>query len=189
MNDTNTLTDAEYAEFSALHAQLTALGDEGFETPEGQYIMARMLVVGGAEYVEILDSTWPGHGAEWAAWAPGFIQDFEERRDYPRFFELMQAIRAAIDEHGEEAVHGNPEYAGLFVEVMRAAPPRYRAEADVILKDVMPVATHCDDDGNPLFSAQQIADKFGAPVEEVEKLIAEHLDSGDLYAGPVHAIQ
>lgn len=75
------------------------------------------------------------------------------------------------------------------VDLARNAPPRYRAEADVILPPALPKPTQVDQDGCPVFSLEQIVKKFGMPVEPVEALAEQHINLEPIYRGEVHAIQ
>lgn len=123
----------------------------------------------------------------WQDWA----QDILERRDYPEFFALLADMGRIRDEQGEEALH-EAEHADLFIQLMRNAPPRYRGEAETILSDALPTATHVDEDGQPVYSAQQIAQKFGMPTQKLEadiqRLQGKGLLEGALYSGPVHPV-
>ena len=121
------------------------------------------------------------------AWA----QDYIERRDYPEFFAALQDLRRIREEHGEVGLHTH-EHSPLFVKLYRFAPPRYKAGADAILEDALPAATHVDDQGQPVYSVRQVADKFDRTVEQVETDIRGISDvgvTGFLHSGPAHPIQ
>jgi hypothetical protein len=78
------------------------------------------------------------------------------------------------------------------MKMMRAAPPRYWSEAESIAADVLPEATHVDDHGRPVYSAQQIADTLGVSVEAIEAGIQHMEDVGfseGLHTGPAHPLQ
>ena len=124
----------------------------------------------------------------WQEWARGII----ERRDYPEFFALLGDMGRIRAEQGEEALH-EPEHADLFIKLMRSAPPSYWEVAEAILSDALPTATHVDENGQPVYSAQQIAEKFGASTKKVEadiqRLQEKGLLDGLLYSGPVHPVQ
>lgn len=116
--------------------------------------------------------------------------DYTERRDYPRFFELLEKLRAI----GEQEAVNNPEHSLLFVELHRSAPPRYRQEADAILADALPPTTHVNDEGQAVFSIEQMAQHFDKTPEEVaadvDRLIADGLiDPATLHTGPTHPLQ
>lgn len=128
---------------------------------------------------------------EWMQWADNHQQrrqDAQERRDFPRFFELLDII-----ETKGEAAANDPACNDLFVELVHCAPPRYREKVRELLSDALPQATHCDDEGQPVYSVAQLAEHFGKTPEEVtadiERLQAKGLMRGNLYTGPVHPLQ
>lgn len=141
-----------------------------------------------AGFGEKLECLEPGAWGQQVAWARQQL----ERRDYPEFFALLAEMGRIRDAEGEEALHSD-KHSGLFVKLLRCAPPRHKAEAYAILEEGLPQATHVDDQGSPVFSAEQIAQKFGVPVEKVEANIArmqrEGLMDGCTYSGPVHQLQ
>ena len=76
--------------------------------------------------------------------------------------------------------------------MLRFAPKVLREEMDAKAKELglLPQATHVGEDGQPVFSTQQLADTHGVSVEEVERFIAQSgIDPDDLYTGPVHPLQ
>lgn len=136
---------------------------------------------------EKLECLEPGSCRQQIDWAQGQL----EQRDYPEFFATLAEVGRIRDEQGEEAVAG-PKYSELFVKLLRTAPARFKAEADNILADALPTATHVTEDGQPVYSAQQLADKLGVPVEEIEAGIQRMEDMGlsdGLHTCPVHPIQ
>ncbi|MBW8461147.1 hypothetical protein [Acidovorax sp.] len=129
----------------------------------------------------------PGTGFALLAWA----QDHIEQRDYPLFFAMLAEIGRIRDEQGDEA-SAAPEHAELFMEMMRIAPPRYQEEVEEILAKALPTATHVTADGQPVYSAGQLSDKLGYPIEEVEQGFQRLEDIGLLatrYTGPVYPVQ
>lgn len=128
----------------------------------------------------------PGTGFALLGWA----QDHSERRDYPEFFAMLAELGRIRDEQGEEAAA--PERAELLMKMMRIAPPRYQDETETILAEALPTATHVTEDGQPVYSAQQLADKLEVPIEEVEEGI-QHLEElgliGRQHTGPVYPVQ
>lgn len=121
------------------------------------------------------------------AWAQYYI----EHRDYPEFFAAKEELRRIREEHGDEAT-SSIEHFPLLLKMMRSAPPRFMAVADAVLKEALPTATHVDDQGQPVFSIEQLADKFNRPVEQVEADIQRMSDmgiTGFLHSGPAHPIQ
>lgn len=140
-----------------------------------------------ASYWDAVGRLDPSVGPAMIAWAQGHV----ERRDHPEFFAMLAEIGRIRDEQGEDAAAG-PEHAELFMKMMRAAPPRYWGEAEAMAADVLPTATHVDGHGQPVYSAQQIADTLGVPVEAIEAGIQHMEDVGfsdGLHTGPVHPIQ
>lgn len=129
----------------------------------------------------------PGTGFALLGWA----QDHSERRDYPEFFAMLDELGRIRDEQGEEAAAA-PERAELLMKMMRIAPPRYQDEAEAILAEALPTATHVTEDGQPVYSAQQLAEKLEVPIEEVEAGI-QHLEElgliGRQHTGPVYPVQ
>ena len=112
-----------------------------------------------------------------------------ERRDHPRFFELLALLR----DMGEAAAH-DPACNDLFLELYRTAPPKFRAGADAILNDALPKATHVNEAGEPVFSVQEIAEHFDMDPEQVAqdvaRLMADGLmDESSLHAGDVFPLQ
>lgn len=87
-----------------------------------------------------------------------------------RFAQARREIERIAAEHGKDAACG-PEYAHLFVEAMRNAPDELADYALQTAKemDLLPKASHVDDDGNPVYSVQEVAEKLGVPVEQVER--------------------
>lgn len=108
----------------------------------------------------------------------------------PRFLAAGHALELIREQHGDEAIH-QPEYAGLFMELMRYAPLELRQSLRAKMQEMglMPEITHVGDNGQPVFSAEQIAATHGVSVEEVEHLVAEHVDPVDLYTGQTHRVQ
>lgn len=148
---------------------------------------AEALVGASASYWAEVERLEPGTSPALLAWA----KDHIERRDYPEFFAILAEIGRIRDEQGEDAAAA-PEHAELFMKMMRAAPPRYLGEAKTILVDVLPTATHVTEDGQPVYSAQQIADALGVSVEVIEAGIQHMEDVGfsdGLHTGPVHPVQ
>lgn len=75
---------------------------------------------------------------------------------------------------------------------MRCAPPRHWGEAETILRDSLPTATHVDEDGQPVYSTHQIARRFGVSTKKVkadiQRLQDKGLLDGPLHNGPVHPV-
>lgn len=177
-------------EYRALLAEMmTVLREQGEAAIENEchtFKFARMLTLAPESYYTLLEESKPGAAKEWRAWAANQI----ERHDYAEFFALLKRVGDIRRAEGDEALDG-PEHAGLFVRLMRTAPPRYRAEADALVEQsgLVPPATHVNEDGEPVFSVQQIAEKLGVAVEEVDAFVGQHINPEALYRGEVHPIQ
>lgn len=107
----------------------------------------------------------------------------------PRFWEAGRALRAIREREGKDAIH-KPEHAHLFVQMIKFAPAQFKQEMSEMAKtmDLLPKATHVGEDGQAVYTSQQIAEKCGISVEEVERLAAL-ADPEDLYTGPVFPLQ
>ena len=115
----------------------------------------------------------PSTGFALLGWAKAHI----ERRDYPEFFAMLAEIDRIREEQGEEATAA-PEHAELLMKMMHAAPPSYREEVEAILTEALPATTHVTEEGQPVYSAQQLADKLGVPIKQVEACIQRLEDLG-----------
>lgn len=108
---------------------------------------------------------------------------------HPKFVEAMERLKELQDRHGE-AVMELPENEQLWAQVFEYAPPEFmQAVHDVATEmDLLPQTKYVNDAGEPLYSAEQIAEKFGIPVEQVERDIREKLGN-HLPVGNVHLVQ
>ena len=119
---------------------------------------------------------------EWIRWA----QNHTERRQHARFFELLKQLDG-VDLDA-------PEHTELFMEAMRCAPKQYMDAAMEVVGEFLPQATHVNEQGQPMFSVEQIAQHFGKSVEQVQedvqRLIDDgHMDARSLHTGPVFPLQ
>ncbi len=107
----------------------------------------------------------------------------------PRFWEAGRALRSVAEKEGKAAIH-KPEHAHLFAQMHMFAPEAFKQEmvAKAMEMNLLPKATHVGEDGQVVFTSQQIADKHGISVEEIESLIAK-AGLHDLYTGPVFPLQ
>ncbi len=110
------------------------------------------------------------------AWA----QDHHERQQHAEFFALLARMKSTPPEDMP---------AEDFIRLLDLAPPRYREVADALAAETLPQATHCDDDGNAVFSIEQIAQHFGKTPEEVAAEIERLGLDTRLHEGPVHPLQ
>ena len=121
---------------------------------------------------------------------PRFLRPGPDGID-PRFWAAGSELKRIANEQGQDAIH-KPEHAHLYGQMLRFAPKALREEMDAKAKELglLPKATHVGENGQPVFSAQQLADTHGVSVEEVERFIAQSgIDPDDLYTGPVHPLQ
>lgn len=113
----------------------------------------------------------------------------------PVFNHLFDTYQRLTDAERE-----SPEGRVLFGELIIHAPPEYKKIIDEVAKEMnlMPDRPHgYDDDGNPLYSLEQIADSLGVAPGDVEASIREFADAREtmglpplnLYAGKVHRVQ
>ena len=126
------------------------------------------------EQAALIDSH-PGM-QELHAWA----QDHYERQQHAEFFALLARMKSTPPEDMP---------AEDFIRLLDLAPPRYREVADALAAETLPQATHCDDDGNAVFSIEQIAQHFGKTPEEVAAEIERLGLDTRLHEGPVHPLQ
>ena len=178
-----------HPEYRGLLREVAAMHCAGVQsppTPEQDLLLARMLSVAPQSYFDGLEALAAGAEAEWRSWSLARL----ERHDYPEFFALLKKVGDIRRAEGEEALH-LPEHAGLFVRMMRVAPPRYRREANAIADEMglIPKVMHVGDEGEPVFSLDQLADHLDVPVDELHAFAEEHLDAEAKYRGTVHALQ
>ncbi|MGJ7607143.1 hypothetical protein ACSFA7_22600 [Variovorax sp. LT1R20] len=183
-------TSAAYLDTLAEVLRFKEAGDT--KSPDFLNSMCELIESAPQSYFDGLDAMQAGAAAEWRTWAVGhraWLQGQQDRIDYPDFYQGLKEIGEAIALHGEDAVHGSPEYADLFADLMLCAPPRFKAEADRILGPLIPKATHVNDNGEPVYAVQQIAEKLGVPIERVEADIERFIAPERLHRGPTHPIQ
>lgn len=187
---TDSGTSAAFLNSMADVLGFTEAGDT--KSPDFLYAMCEMVESAPQSYFDRLEAMQAGAATEWKKWAVDhrvWLQDQQDRADYSDFFEGLKKIGEAVDLHGEEAVHGNPQYAGLFADLMLCAPPRFKAEADRILGPLIPKAARVNNDGEPVYSLEQLSQTLGQPVEKLRAFVDEHIDPARLYRGATHAIQ
>ena len=111
---------------------------------------------------------------EWMRWA----QNHTERRQHAQFFELLKQLNS-MDA-------GTPEHTELFMQAMRCAPKQFMDAAAEIAADFMPQATHVNEQGQPVYSVQEIAQHFGKTEEEVQDDMQRLIEDGRLGAACLH---
>ena len=119
---------------------------------------------------------------EWMQWA----QSHTERRQHARFFELLKQLNSMDAD--------TPEHTELFMQAMLCAPQQFMDAAAEIAADFMPQATHVNEQGQPVYSVQEIAQHFGKTEEEVQDDMQRLIEDGRLGAaclhdGPVYPLQ
>ena len=111
---------------------------------------------------------------EWMRWA----QNHTERRQHAQFFELLKQLNSL----GEDA----PEHTELFMQAMRCAPKQYMDAAMQVTEEFLPQATHVNEQGQPVYSVQEIAQHFGKTEEEVQDDMQRLIEDGRLGAACLH---
>lgn len=105
--------------------------------------------------------------------------------------ELMREIfkNDALD---PEWIHGE---AGslMLAEALSLAPPEIKAKMETKIRELglLPEVEFVDDDGNPVFTMEQIAETLGASVEEVRQAVEElnaHVPLGLVPHAAVHRL-
>lgn len=110
---------------------------------------------------------------------------------FDHLLSIYQQLSAAKRESSEGRM--------LFGELILHAPPEYKRIIDEVAKELelMPDCPHgYDDDGNPLYSLEQIAERLGVASEDVENSIREFTETRErmglppinLYGGKVHMV-
>lgn len=106
-----------------------------------------------------------------------------------KFMEAAKALQDFRAKHGP-GYRQSPESIPLWDEFLKHAPPevyqKFLNKAKAL--DLIPETKFVNDAGEPVFSAEQIAEKLGMPVADVEKEMRERF-AGKLEAGNVHPLQ
>lgn len=112
----------------------------------------------------------------------------------PEFSALMQQYKDTSAGLGDD----HPIARRLWLLVEATAPDWFRAEMQAIAREMelIPVARHCDDNGDPVFTLQELAEHLGVSVEQADttfqKIRAERKAlglpiDGFQIAGGIHA--
>lgn len=109
---------------------------------------------------------------------------------HAKFIEAMDRISELHEEHGPEAAKKLPECKALWKQIFEYAPPEFMELMREGAKEfgLLPETKYVNDAGEPVYSAEQIAEKLGVPVEQVLEDIIEHM--GELpVVGNIHLVQ
>ena len=145
--------------------------------------LADAVMTAPPEHLSAFDQASPAAEVqELVRWA----QNHTERRQHARFFELLKELKGMDPD--------TPEFTELFMQAMRCSPERYWDAAMQVTEEFLPQATHVNEQGQPVYSVQEIAQHFGKPVEQVQddvqRLIDDgHMDASSLHTGPVFPLQ
>ena len=106
-----------------------------------------------------------------------------------KFVAAGHALQAFRAKHGP-GYRKSPESIPLFEEMLKHAPPEVHQMFLEKAKEMnlVPETKFVNDAGEPVFSAEQIAEKLGMPVADVEKEMRERF-ADKLETGNVHPLQ
>lgn len=112
-----------------------------------------------------------------------------EQLRHLKFVAAGHALQAFRAKHGP-GYRKSPESIPLFEEMLKHAPPEVHQMFLEKAKEMnlMPETKFVNDAGEPLVSAEQIAEKLGMPVADVEKEMRERF-ADKLETGNVHPLQ
>ena len=145
--------------------------------------LADAVMTAPPEHLSTFDQASPAAEVqELVRWA----QNYTERRQHARFFELLKELKGMDPD--------TPEFTELFMQAMRCAPKQYMDAAMQATEEFLPQATHVNEQGQPVYSVQEIAQHFDKPVEQVQddvqRLIDDgHMDASSLHTGPMYPLQ
>ena len=109
--------------------------------------------------------------------------------EHSRFMEAGSALVSLRQQHGDEGLD-TPEAQALFMQLMEDAPPEFMKvihdEARAL--DLLPDVKYVNDSGEPVYTAMQLAEKLGIPLEKVEGDL-ERFFGDRLPVGTVHPLQ
>jgi hypothetical protein len=109
---------------------------------------------------------------------------------HPKFVEAMNRVMELDSLHGPEAASKLPEHKALWRQIFEYAPPEFMELMREGAKEfgLLPETKYVNEAGEPVYSAEQIAEKLGVPVEQVLADILEHM--GELpVVSKIHLIQ
>lgn len=109
---------------------------------------------------------------------------------YKKFRAIMNKLRSL---HASQ--DRSPEAMELFQQALIYGPPEFRAQYREKLAEfgMMPKSTHVDENGEPVFTIEDVAERLGVSVEDVKKQLkkakAETPDVDFQPTGAVHRVQ
>lgn len=167
-------------------------------TPEQIHAICSELGTDPDEFADWCDDCFVAYvGNGDAAYAQG-LSSHELQVTKPEYVEQLRHMKFLAAGHALQefrAKHGpgyrqSPESIPLFEAMMKYAPPevhqKFLAKAKEL--DLVPETKFVNDAGEAVFSAEQIAEKLGMPVAEVEKHMRERF-ADKIETGNVHSIQ
>lgn len=115
--------------------------------------------------------------------------EYVEQLRHSRFMAAGQALQEFRAKHGP-GYRQSPESIPLFDEFLKYAPPEvYQKFSDKAKElNLMPETKFVNDQGEPVFSAEQVAEKLGMPVADVETEMRERF-ADKIETGNVHRVQ
>lgn len=167
-------------------------------TPEQIHAICSELGTDPDEFADWCDDCFVAYiGNGDAAYAQG-LSSHELQVTKPEYVEQLRHMKFLAAGHALQefrAKHGpgyrqSPESIPLFEAMMKYAPPEVHQKFLDKAKelDLVPETKFVNDAGEAVFSAEQIAEKLGMPVAEVEKQLRERF-ADKLETGNVHSIQ
>lgn len=109
---------------------------------------------------------------------------------HPKFEAAMTRLKQLMDEHGEASMK-LPEADALWADVWTYGPDSFKEAARQLAHEsgLVPPVELVNDQGEPVFTAEQVAKQLGVPVEQIIADIESRPDFEKyLYTGPVHKV-
>lgn len=93
----------------------------------------------------------------------------------PEFFKAFDHYKAMLEQYGEH----HPITEQAFLLTLHYTPEHIKAEIDAKAKELnlLPPPSGYTDDGEPMFSLEDIAKHFGISFEEAEQSLLRMLDN------------
>lgn len=93
----------------------------------------------------------------------------------PEFFKAFDHYKAMLEQYGEH----HPIIEQAFLLTLHYTPEHIKAEIDAKAKELnlLPPPSGYTDDGEPMFSLDDISKHFGISVEEAEQSLLRMLDN------------